>query len=175
MKKLYLATLVLLALVSFLNKSNRITIPDESIRFRIIANSDTKEDQEEKILIKNVLKKEVMNDIKESTNINETRKIISNNINRYKNLIKNTLEINNRDTDFNLNFGNNYFPKKEYGGIVYKEGYYESLVVSLGNGNGKNWWCCLFPPLCLLEAEEGNKDEVEYKFFIKEIIDRYMK
>ena len=90
MKKLYLAILILLALVSFLNKSNRITIPDESIRFRIIANSDTKEDQEEKILIKNVLKKEVMNDIKESTSITDTRKIISNNINRYKNLIKNT-------------------------------------------------------------------------------------
>ena len=175
MKKLYLSILVLLAVISFLNKSNRITIPDEAIRFRIIANSNTKEDQEEKILVRDALEKEVMTDIKESTNIDETRNIINSNINKYKNLISNTLKLNNRNTTFNLTFGNNYFPEKEYKGVVYKEGYYESLVVSLGEGNGKNWWCCLFPPLCLLEAEEGNKDEVEYKFFIKEILDRYMK
>ena len=54
-------------------------------------------------------------------------------------------------------------------------GYYESLVVTLGSGEGKNWWCVLFPPLCFLDAEETRqKEEVEYKFFIKEIIDKYL-
>ena len=57
--------------------------------------------------------------------------------------------------------------------VTNKEGNYESLVVKLGEGKGENFWCVLFPPLCLLEAEESDKDEVEYKSFIKEIIDKY--
>ena len=64
-------------------------------------------------------------------------------------------------------------PEKHYKGVTYKEGNYESLVVKLGEGKGENFWCVLFPPLCLLEAEESDKDEVEYKSFIKEIIDKY--
>ena len=54
-------------------------------------------------------------------------------------------------------------------GIEYDEGYYESLLITLGEGKGDNWWCVLFPPLCLIEAEEST--EVEYKSFIKEIIE----
>ena len=66
------------------------------------------------------------------------------------------------------------FPEKEYKGVVYDEGYYESLLVTLGEGKGDNFWCVLFPPLCLMEAEEtDDTTEVEYKSFIKEIIEKY--
>ena len=58
--------------------------------------------------------------------------------------------------------------------MTYKEGNYESLVITLGEGMGKNWWCVLFPPICLLEAEEDQESsEVEYKFFLQELIDKY--
>ena len=68
----------------------------------------------------------------------------------------------------------NYFPKKVYKGVTYEAGNYESLVITLGDGLGKNWWWVMFPPLCLLEAEETEETtEVEYKFFIKELIDKY--
>ena len=49
---------------------------------------------------------------------------------------------------------------------------YESLLVTLGSGEGNNRWCGLFPPLCLLEAEES--EEVEYKLFIQELIEKYL-
>ena len=68
-----------------------------------------------------------------------------------------------------------YFPKKKYKGITYKEGNYESLVITLGEGAGDNFWCVLFPPLCLIEADETSNDNVEYKFFVKELIDKYLK
>lgn len=74
--------------------------------------------------------------------------------------------------DYKINFGENYFPEKEFNGVTYEEGYYESVLVTLGKGEGDNWWCVLFPPLCLLEAEES--DEVEYKFFVQELIDKYL-
>ena len=68
----------------------------------------------------------------------------------------------------------NYFPEKKYKGTVYKEGEYESLVVTLGDGLGANFWCVLFPPLCLLDAEDEEQlSNVEYKSFIKELIDKY--
>jgi stage II sporulation protein R len=72
-----------------------------------------------------------------------------------------------------VNYGLNYFPKKEYKGVIYNEGYYESLVIKIGKGEGNNFWCVMFPPLCFLEAEKSEK--IEYKFFVKEIIDKILK
>ena len=71
--------------------------------------------------------------------------------------------------NYTLIYGKNFFPEKRYKGVVYNEGYYDSLVIKLGKGKGKNWWCVLFPPLCLMETDEN----VEYKFYVKEIIDKY--
>ena len=72
---------------------------------------------------------------------------------------------------FDINFGLNYFPKKEFKGIIYNEGYYESVVVTLGEGLGDNWWCVLFPPLCMIEAQESTN--VEYTTVVKEVINKY--
>ena len=91
----------------------------------------------------------------------------------YERLIKETLVNLNYDTEFTINFGNNYFPDKEYKEVLYEKGYYESLVVTLGKGEGDNWWCVLFPPICTLEVEE-NKD-IEYKIFVKELFEKYLK
>ena len=64
-----------------------------------------------------------------------------------------------------------FFPKKEYKGVVYKEGEYESLLITLGKGQGDNFWCVLFPPLCVMEEDETK--DVEYKWFIKDILEKY--
>ena len=67
------------------------------------------------------------------------------------------------------------FQKKKYKGVTYKEGNYESLVVTIGSGKGDNWWCLMFPPLCLMDIEnESNANSVDYKFFVKDIFDKYM-
>ena len=110
---------------------------------------------------------------KTSNTIETSRIIIEKNMDKYKNKVKETLEDLNYNTTFTINFGDNYFPKKEYKDVIYEEGNYESLVVTLGNGEGDNWWCVLFPPICTLEVEE-NKD-IEYKFFVKEIFEKYLK
>ena len=73
------------------------------------------------------------------------------------------------DYSYTINYGYNYFPEKEYNDKTYKEGKYESLLVTLGKGEGDNWWCILFPPICLIEAEESN-EEVEYSSFFKTIL-----
>ena len=81
--------------------------------------------------------------------------------------------ISQKEENYSINFGKNYFPEKVYYDVTYPAGEYESLVITLGDGLGENWWCVLFPPLCLLEAEEKNIDKVEYKLFAKEIIEKF--
>ena len=89
--------------------------------------------------------------------------------------INNTLKKENSQTTFRINYGMNYFPEKEYKNVIYKEGNYESLVVTLGDGLGENFWCVLFPPLCLLEGEEENTKDVEYHILVKDILKKYEK
>ena len=59
---------------------------------------------------------------------------------------------------------------KEYRKVKYKEGYYESIVITIGEGKGDNWWCVLFPNLCLVDLE--NISDVEYKSWIEEKINK---
>ena len=176
MKKIIVIVLVLCGILAFSRKTDKVMIPDEAIRFRIIANSNSDIDQTNKLLVRDKLETEIVNDLLSTNNITEARNTIKYNLNNYENIIEKTLKENNINTDFTINYGYNYFPEKEYKGVKYNSGEYESLVVTLGNGIGKNWWCVLFPPLCLLEAEEGKEEaKVEYKFFVKEMIDKYFK
>ena len=167
MKKIFIILLVLTVL--YISSSDSVVIPQEAIRFRVIANSNNKKDQKNKKIVADRLSYSINSLLKDSNSIDESRVILKNNINSFKDNIDKTLKENKIDTDYKINYGNNYFPEKEYKGVKYKEGYYESLVVTLGDGLGENFWCVLFPPLCLIDEDEG----VNYKSFVKEIIDKY--
>ena len=172
MKKLLIILMVIITVLS-LTKREVIKIPNESIRFRIIASSNNKKDQQ----IKKELLKKLTNSINEieitPNNLEETRKIIKQNIPQFEKIIEETLKENNYNKQYKIEYGDNYFPQKDYKGTTYSEGNYESLVITLGDGLGENFWCVLFPPLCLLETSDEEIDDVEYTSFIKEIIDKY--
>ena len=169
MKKI-LCLIVIVFIVTSVKASNFV-IPEDAIRVRVIANSNSEYDQEIKLKIKEMLEIKMYNLLKDIKGVESARNIINNNLNNIETEVKNVLENENYTLGYDISFGDNYFPEKKYNGVTYKEGYYESLVVTLGKGEGDNWWCVLFPPLCLLEAEES--EEVEYKFFIEELFDKY--
>lgn len=156
-------------------EAEETVIPDEAIRFRVIANSNTIYDQNIKIQVRNVIQNKIFELLRGVDDIDETRNIMKSNVDLLNQLTEETLNNLNYDMDFKINYGYNYFPEKKYKGIKYKEGEYESLVITLGEGKGDNWWCVLFPPLCLIEADESDVEDSEYTFFIKEIIDKYLK
>ena len=110
--------------------------------------------------------------LKDAKNSSEASEIIKNNLSLVDKDVKRVLNNNNYNLDYNINYGYNYFPEKEYKGVKYEEGYYESLLVTLGKGEGDNWWCVLFPPLCLIEGEDN--DKVEYKSLVEEILKKYL-
>lgn len=146
-------------------------IKDESIRLRILANSNTIEDQRIKMEVAKSVQKELYELLKDTKDVKEARTRILDNLETIKKKVETTLQNNDTSLNYRVNYGKNYFPSKNYKGINYNAGEYESLLVSLNQGKGDNWWCILFPPLCLLEAEESN--DVEYKLLVKEIIEKY--
>lgn len=172
MKKILFILSISFIVIMMNTRASSKLIPDEAIRFRVIANSDTEYDQKIKMIVKEKVEKELYKILKNTKGIDNAREIIKDNVGIIDSIVNKTLIEENYDKTYDVNYGMNYFPEKEYKGVKYKEGYYESLVIKLGEGKGKNWWCVLFPPLCLVEAEES--DKVEYKFFIKELIDKYL-
>ena len=150
-----------------------VEIPEESIRIRVIGNSNSKYDQEKKQELRKEVQLYMQNLLKNAKTVNEARNIINNNLDNIDKNVDNYLQNINYKIPYKINFGLNYFPEKKYKGIKYNEGLYESLLITLGEGKGNNWWCVLFPPICLIEAEETETNEVQYKSFIKEIVEKY--
>lgn len=169
MKKIMIiASILILILVS--NKEyDKILIPEDSIRIRVVANSNNIEDQLLKLKVKEKVEKNLYTNLKDVKDIETARTTIKNSIPELENLVSSTTNDNN----FRINYGTNYFPEKELNGISYKKGNYESLVINLGESKGNNWWCVLFPPLCMIEASENDTDNVEYKSKVLEILNNY--
>ena len=157
-----------MSLILIISKQEElILIPNEAIRVRVIANSNSKKDIETKEKIKDIINNIVEKELSRVTSIEEARLKIKNTIKTINNSVEK--ELNNKD--FNINYGLNYFPEKIFKGIKYQEGYYESLVVTIGNGEGNNYWCVLYPPLCLINEDTN---EYDYHFFIKDILNKYL-
>ena len=172
MKKLILVIFVIVLFYVCIGHVSSLVIPDDALRIRVIANSNSEYDQEIKTIVKENIQYKMYELLKNTKGIDEARRIINSNLDNINNEVKKTLQLLNYELGYDINFGLNYFPSKEYKGVNYEEGYYESLVITLGEGNGDNWWCVLFPPLCLIDAEEST--EVEYTSFVKELLDMYL-
>lgn len=176
MKRLILIILtVIVAFFVYVNVNadvGEIVIPDAAIRVRVIANSNSLLDQSMKMRVKDMLEKEMMPLLVGVDNVEEARNIIRDNIDKLDDDIEVFFDNNDYNMDYMVNFGDNYFPEKDYKGVHYDDGEYESLVITIGEGSGDNWWCVLFPPLCLLEASESGVDDTEYQFFVVEMLEK---
>lgn len=164
MKKIIMITLCLIIGLFVYQKDEEIVIPSDSIRVRIIANSNNINDLYQKKKLKDSIKNDLYNLIKNSNNYDEANNTIINNLEKIKKIIA------SKTNDFSLNYGKNYFPKKVYKGVLYPEGEYNSLIINLGKGLGDNWWCVLYPPLCMIEDNNTTSD-VEYKSLIMELLE----
>ena len=163
MKKLFFVGICFIIGVILYQKEGEIIIPSDAIRIRIIANSNSTIDMYQKKKLKEDIKNDLYNLVKDASNSLEADKNIENNINKIHSIIS------QKTNDFTINYGKNYFPKKVYKGVVYNEGFYKSLVITLGKGLGENWWCVLYPPLCMIN-EENITSDVEYHSLIYDLL-----
>lgn len=134
-------------------------VKDSLIRFHVIANSDSEEDQNLKIEIKNRVIDYLYPYLNESKSIEQSRQIIKDNMNEVKKIAEDVIKRNNYNYDVKLELSRENFPDKSYGNITLPQGNYEAFRIIIGSGEGKNWWCVMFPPLCFVDE---SKAEVEY-------------
>lgn len=145
---------ILFSLVSYSNAVSA-DISNSVFRLHVIANSNSDEDQALKYKVRDALI-EYMNSIsKDVSTKEEAIKIAEENKNNFYNIAKEVVNDNGFNYDVNIKIGNFSFPTKTYGDISLPAGFYDALKVEIGNANGKNWWCVMFPSLCFVDVSEG--------------------
>ena len=125
MKKILFILSISFMVIMMNTRASSKLIPDEAIRFRVIANSDTEYDQKIKMIVKEKVEKELYKILKNTKGIDNAREIIKDNVGIIDSIVNKTLIEENYDKTYDVNYGMNYFPEKEYKGVKYKEGYYE--------------------------------------------------
>ncbi|MFD3271410.1 stage II sporulation protein R [Paenibacillus dendritiformis] len=133
-------------------------IPEDAIRLRVLANSDTDGDQRVKRLVRDRIVEQLngwLQQQAEPQTREEAREFIAAHLEELETTVARTLADEGMPYSAELTLGEVPFPAKLYGGQVYPAGMYEALLVTLGAGEGQNWWCVLFPPLCFIDGDTG--------------------
>lgn len=149
------------------------------IRLHVIANSDSVRDQQLKLKVRDAVIA-YMDDQDELSTVSETRKHLEGNLDRLETIANGVIAAEGYDYDAEADLGIRYIPEKTYGDMTFPAGNYEALNITLGDGEGENWWCVVFPPLCLLDEgtmtsedlqlltdEESPGSEAEYQLQLK--------
>jgi stage II sporulation protein R len=131
------------------------SLEDNIFRLHVIANSDSEEDQNLKYIVRDNLI-EYMNEIaKDAQTKEEAINIAQEHTDDFYNIARQTILDNGYDYDVTVEIGNFSFPTKKYGDISIPAGYYDALRVKIGEAQGQNWWCVMFPPLCFVNISSG--------------------
>lgn len=151
------------------------SLSQEVLRFHVLANSNTEEDQALKLLVKEKVITYMEQELNQDTDLLQTKVWVENHRDDISQICENTIWESGYDYEVKVELTESYFPIKTYGDITFPEGEYEALKIEIGEAAGENWWCCLYPNLCFIDAtisvvsEEGKEElqevltEAEYK------------
>ena len=131
---------------------------DDPLRLHVIANSDSREDQRVKLEVRDEILEYTANSADDFTSKEAVKKYVQENTQELEQITDNLLKEEGFDYTSHIEVGNFYFPDKTYGDVTYEAGYYDGVKVVLGDGEGQNWWCVIFPPLCLISVSDENQD-----------------
>lgn len=127
-------------------------IADEVIRLHVLANSDSKKDQELKIKVKDGVVDMLENELEISHSKDETRVMLIENLDKIEKKAQEIIQKNGYEYGVEAKISYENFPTKEYADVSLPAGEYEALKINIGEAKGKNWWCVMFPPLCFVDA-----------------------
>ncbi|MGI2748523.1 stage II sporulation protein R [Bacillus cytotoxicus] len=148
-------------------------IPKEAVRLRILANSDSDKDQALKRKVRDEVKAQIDGWVADLKTFEEARQVIQSHIPEIERTVAHTLKEEGSKESFQVTFGKNIkFPTKVYGNFIYPAGEYEAVLITIGKGEGANWWCVLFPPMCFMDFSSGTAVEKEEKVVKAEILDQ---
>ena len=125
------------------------------IRFHVIANSDSDEDQNLKLKVRDAVIDYLQPKLELSSSIEESETIIKSEYKKLENISKNIVLENGYKYDISVGIDYSTFPTKQYSNVVLPAGEYKALRIIIGEGKGKNWWCVMFPPLCFVDEQSS--------------------
>lgn len=138
-------------------------LAQEVLRFHVLANSDSEEDQALKMKVKEKVIELLKEEIPEGMNVTETADWMRRNTDKLRNCAQQVVLENGYDYPISAAVTTCYFPEKTYGDVRFPAGNYEALRIEIGEAKGHNWWCVLYPGLCFLNTtnavvpEEGKQ------------------
>lgn len=125
------------------------------IRFHVLANSDSEQDQQVKLKVRDAVIDYLAPYLENVSDIDHARAIVASRQGEIVNVARQVLKDSSMDYGVSIQTGYFDFPVKSYGNFVLPSGRYEAVRLLLGNAEGKNWWCVLFPPLCFIDVSSA--------------------
>ncbi len=142
------------------------TIASEIIRFHVLANSDSEEDQALKLAVRDEVVKSMQEKLKDVQELAQARSILLDCQPELADTARSVIRERGYDYNVTVSMENTYFPEKTYGDMTFPAGKYEALRICIGEAAGHNWWCVLFPSLCFVDeatavVPEESKEKLE--------------
>ncbi|MBB6622590.1 stage II sporulation protein R [Clostridium gasigenes] len=147
-------------------------IQNEIIRFHVLANSDTEEDQKLKLKVRDKVIENMASKFIGISNIDDARKIMLDSMDEVNSIAKEVIEENGYSYGVKSELSRENFPDKMYGDTLFPQGNYEAFRILIGEANGQNWWCVMFPPLCFVDESKQAVNSDETKESLEKVIDK---
>lgn len=144
---------LLMAFLPFLPVNGEGEIYENTLRLHVLANSDSTEDQRLKLLVRDGVVEKADELADGCRNAEEAKKVYSDNLNILRETAEEIISAEGYDYGVEVSLSKEYYPERQYGELRLPSGRYNSLKVCIGDSVGQNWWCVLFPPLCVEAAE----------------------
>lgn len=138
--------------------SDRERLNEELIRLHVVANSDSQEDQEIKLRVRDAIVESLSDAMTDIADINQAKAYILENLPKLEQVANNTLKSLGCDETALVSLKEEFFDTRYYDTFTLPAGIYEALRITIGNGEGQNWWCVVFPTLCIPATTEGFSD-----------------
>ena len=140
------------------------TVKEDVVRLHILANSNSEIDQEVKLKVRDALLRTNASILSDSVTKENAKEHFENSKEILLKTAKETLKENGFNYNVKITLQEEYFETRTYDNLTFPAGQYTALKVVLGEGNGKNWWCVMFPPLCIPAADgiETNENTADY-------------
>lgn len=149
--------LVLCMLLSLCDFYGRCaSVRENVVRLHILANSDSKEDQALKLQVRDAVLEASDGWLSDADTVDEARAVAGERLPQLREVAQQTVTDAGYDYAVNATLCTMYFPTREYDAVTLPAGMYEAVRFTIGSGEGKNWWCVVYPPLCVGAAIQGD-------------------
>lgn len=144
------------------------------IRIHIRANSNADSDQAVKLAVRDEITAYLQSALADCSDKPQAAAVLNREKGKLVQIANATLAANGFAYTSSIRIDNEYFPDRTYDGYTFPAGNYDAVVINLGSGNGDNWWCVAFPPLCFVPDTQGG-EKIVYKSWIKETLEKLFK